>query len=83
MITPRYEFEERKIQLNYCELKKKLSLCTIHYALKANANDVVLNTLAKCGSSFECASDGELDALIKNGIDIDKIIYAQVIKTNE
>ena len=51
-----------------------------HYAVKCNMDTRVLATLAALGSSFDCASPTEVDAVISLGVSPDRIIYANPCK---
>lgn len=51
-----------------------------HYAVKCNDNDVVLATLIALGSSFDCASKGEIAKVLNLGVHPDKIIFANPTK---
>lgn len=51
------------------------------YAVKANSNLGVLNTLARLGSGFDIVSVGELERVIQAGGDASKIVFSGVGKT--
>lgn len=46
------------------------------YAVKANSNLAVLNTLAKLGSGFDIVSIGELERVLRAGGDPKKIVFS-------
>ena len=50
------------------------------YAVKCNNNPEVVKTLIKLGCSFDCASKGEIEAILNYGVDPSKIIYANPCK---
>lgn len=50
------------------------------YAVKANSNLAVLNTLAKLGSGFDIVSLGELERVLKAGGDPAKVVFSGVGK---
>lgn len=54
----------------------------VHYAVKANANDKVLNIIREAGLGADCVSGGEINAAIKAGFSTDKIVYAGVGKSD-
>lgn len=54
----------------------------VHYAVKANANHVILKTIAEAGLGADCVSGGEIEAAIKAGIPAEKIVYSGVGKTD-
>ncbi|MGF1712800.1 diaminopimelate decarboxylase [Vibrio kagoshimensis] len=51
------------------------------YAVKANSNLGVLNTLARLGSGFDIVSGGELERVIAAGGEASKIVFSGVGKT--
>lgn len=53
----------------------------ICYAIKANSNLGVLNTLAKLGSGFDIVSVGELERVVAAGADPSKVVFSGVGKT--
>ena len=55
----------------------------IHYALKANHQDKLLQILAKYNVGADCVSKGEIEKAIKNGIHPKDIVFAGVGKTDE
>ncbi|EJS2610703.1 diaminopimelate decarboxylase [Vibrio alginolyticus] len=52
------------------------------YAVKANSNLGVLNTLARLGSGFDIVSGGELERVIAAGGDPKKVVFSGVGKTS-
>jgi len=53
----------------------------ILYAMKANSNQSVLRTLAKCGAGADVVSGGELKRALAAGIPADRIVFSGVGKT--
>lgn len=53
------------------------------YALKANSNLAVIQTLARLGSGADVVSEGEIRRALKAGITPDKIVFSGVGKTKE
>ncbi len=53
------------------------------FAVKANSNISVLNTLAKLGSGFDVVSGGELERVIAAGGDPSKVFFSGVAKSRE
>ncbi|NRF27740.1 diaminopimelate decarboxylase [Vibrio coralliilyticus] len=51
------------------------------YAVKANSNLGVLNTLARLGSGFDIVSGGELERVIAAGGEASKVVFSGVGKT--
>jgi diaminopimelate decarboxylase len=54
----------------------------VHYAVKANANDRILQTIAQVGFGADCVSGGEVEASIKAGFPADKVVFAGVGKAD-
>ena len=55
----------------------------VHYAVKANANPRILQTIAQAGLGADCVSGGEVLAARAAGIPASRIVYAGVGKTDE
>lgn len=54
----------------------------ICYAVKANSNLAILNTLAKLGSGFDIVSGGELARVLEAGGDPGKVVFSGIGKTD-
>lgn len=50
-------------------------------AVKCNPDPQVIQLLAEMGTGFDCASKGEMEQILKAGVDPSRIIYAQPCKT--
>jgi ornithine decarboxylase len=69
------------VRNNYRVLSQGLGKdCYIHYAMKANPNRVLLNTLRSMGCRFDAASAGEIDRLLSLGVDPDHISFGNTVK---
>ena len=79
--TPLLVLSLDQIEKNYCFLKAHLPNVRLHYAMKANPDLRILERLSELGSSFDVASDGEIRTLAELGIDGQRMIYANPIKT--
>ncbi|MBP5391498.1 MAG: diaminopimelate decarboxylase [Bacteroidales bacterium] len=53
-----------------------------HYAVKANAEPKILQTICKAGLGADCVSGNEVKIAIKNGFAPSKIVYAGVGKSD-
>ncbi|XP_037509439.1 ornithine decarboxylase [Rhipicephalus sanguineus] len=51
------------------------------YAIKACRDPIVLNVLNSHGVSFDCSNKGEISAVLNMGVDPDRIVYANTIKS--
>tara|TARA_B100000686_G_C16805022_1_gene989308 strand:+ start:10217 stop:11392 length:1176 start_codon:yes stop_codon:yes gene_type:complete len=54
-----------------------------HYAIKANPDQRVINTLIQEGIGFEIASISELDLLISLGVNAQEIYYSNPVKSSD
>ena len=55
----------------------------VHYALKANTNERLLQEISKQGFGADCVSGNEIIKAIENGFDPKKIVFAGVGKTDK
>ncbi|KAH6572252.1 hypothetical protein BASA50_006235 [Batrachochytrium salamandrivorans] len=68
------------IERQHAQWKKLLPRVEPFYAIKCNPNERVLQTLAALNTGFDCASKGEIDMVLKQGVDASRIIYANPCK---
>lgn len=54
----------------------------VHYAIKANVNNTILNEIKNAGLGVDCVSGGEIEAALKAGFDANKIVFAGVGKSD-
>lgn len=54
----------------------------VHYALKANANPVILSHIQQAGLGADCVSGGEVQRAIELGFPAQQIVYAGVGKSD-
>ena len=82
--TPLYVYSRATLTRHYRAFDDALKAHDhlICYAVKANSNLAVLQTLAKLGSGFDIVSGGELNRALKAGADADKIIFSGVGKSS-
>ncbi len=83
--TPLYVYSKSTISGHYTRLDAALAKLDhlICFAVKANSNIAVLNTIAKLGGGFDIVSAGELFRVIKAGGDPAKCTFAGVGKTRD
>lgn len=55
----------------------------VHYAVKANANPLVLERVAAAGLGADCVSGGEVEAAVRAGIPASRVVFAGVGKTDK
>lgn len=70
-----------QVKANYECLRKYMPRVRIFYAIKANPHDEILKTMIDLGSSFDVASDGEIRTLNAMGVEGERLIYANPVKT--
>jgi diaminopimelate decarboxylase len=54
----------------------------VHYAIKANHNEVLLKHISKNGFGADCVSSGEIEYALNAGFSSDEIVFAGVGKTD-
>ena len=79
--TPLLVVSTDEVEKNYTFLQKHLPNVKLYYAVKANPEPNIVRTLARLGACFDVASDGEMAYLQDMGIDGERMIYANPIKT--
>lgn len=70
-----------QIEKNYELLKKHMPRVAVHYAIKANPHPEILRVMKEMGSCFDVASDGEIRTLYDMGVEGERLIYANPVKT--
>ncbi|WP_423149517.1 diaminopimelate decarboxylase [Rubrolithibacter danxiaensis] len=55
----------------------------VHYAMKANFNQKVLDTICKAGLGADCVSGNEVKKAIETGFVADKVVFAGVGKSDK
>ncbi len=65
---------------NYETFAKALPDTSVYYAVKANPAPEILNLLESLGSSFDCASVGEIEMVLATGAEASRISYGNTIK---
>jgi ornithine decarboxylase len=65
---------------NYRRFAQAMPDTRVYYAVKANPAPEILNALAELGSSFDCASPAEIEAVLATGATPDRISYGNTIK---
>jgi diaminopimelate decarboxylase len=81
--TPTYVYSKRAIERAYRSYSSALAgfphrIC---YAVKANSNLAVLETLARLGAGFDIVSGGELYRILRAGATADRVVFSGVGKT--
>ena len=79
--TPVMLMSRSEIQRNYDALKAALPRVGIHYAVKSNNEQVIIDEIHARGGNFDICSAKEYDAVIKTGIDPSSLIHSHPIKS--
>lgn len=80
--TPCYIYSKNALLQNYHIFNNIQHPHQICYAVKANSNIAILNSLAQLGSGFDIVSKGELARVLKAGGSAQKTIFSGVGKTH-
>jgi ornithine decarboxylase len=78
--TPLLVLSVEQIRKNYRYLKERMPRVHLHYAVKANPDEWIVQALRDLGSCFDVASDGEILQLTALGIDGSRMVFANPIK---
>lgn len=81
--TPFYLYSKAALINNYNRYRKNFPNAMICFAVKANPNLTILNTLGNLGSGSDCVSEGEIRRSLKAGINPNKIVFSGVGKTKQ
>jgi len=81
--TPLYLYSKSAIENTFLAYREALagSDALVCYAIKANSNLAVLQTLARLGAGFDIVSGGELERVLLAGGEAAKIVFSGVGKT--
>lgn len=81
--TPFYYYDMELLDDTLSAIKDAMDPGThMHYAVKANANPIVLQAIAAAGFSADCVSGGEITTAIREGFSPSSIAYSGVGKTD-
>lgn len=82
--TPLYVYSKNALEDVYRQYDQSLEIPhQVCYAVKANSNIAVLQTMARLGAGFDIVSRGELARVLKAGGDASKVVYSGVAKSVE
>jgi len=81
--SPLYVYSQTDIENNWREFDAAFGSHPhlVCYAVKANSNLAVLNTLAKIGAGFDIVSEGELERVLTAGGQANRCVFSGVAKT--
>lgn len=85
MNTPYYQYDIALLRKTLDTILKETAGYDykVHYAIKANSDEVIVKTVAENGFGADCVSIGEVRHAIKCGFAASDIAYAGVGKTDE
>ncbi|MBL8530782.1 MAG: diaminopimelate decarboxylase [Hyphomonadaceae bacterium] len=83
--TPAYVYSSATLERHYEVFKQAFAPrdILVAFAVKANANIAVINTLARKGAGADTVSQGEIERALKAGVPPQKIIFSGVGKTEQ
>jgi len=83
--TPFYFYDVELLEKTLSTVKKASEKYnfSVHYALKANSNNRILNLIQKKGFGADCVSGNEVLKAVENGFSPSKIAFAGVGKTDK
>ncbi len=81
--TPFYFYDTALLKLTIQKLKESAGDYHVHYAMKANTNDILLKIIKEAGLGSDCVSGNEIKKAVEIGFTNDKIVFAGVGKSDE
>lgn len=83
-MSPYYEYNTTVLNNTLTLIKTEADKTgfQVHYAVKANANPLILKTISSYGFGADCVSGNEITAAIAAGFPAEKIVYAGVGKSD-
>ena len=83
--TPFYYYDLALLQktLTACAAAAKVYNFHVHYAMKANFNQTVLEKIKATGFGADCVSGGEVNKAIELGFDKSQVVFAGVGKSDK
>lgn len=85
MRTPVYFYDTTLLKRTLADLKESLpsSAFRVHYAMKANANPLLLGYIKDAGLGIDAVSGPEIEAALASGFDAGGIVFAGVGKRDD
>ncbi|MFZ1682807.1 MAG: type III PLP-dependent enzyme [Candidatus Zixiibacteriota bacterium] len=80
--TPMMLMSRSEIARNYDSLKAALPRVGIHYAVKSNNEQVIIDEIWNRGGNFDVCSAKEIDSVLKTGVEPASLIHSHPIKSN-
>ncbi|MBD3331229.1 type III PLP-dependent enzyme [candidate division GN15 bacterium] len=79
--SPLLLLSRSQVGRNYEALKSAMPRVDIHYAVKPNNHSVILHEVYKRGGNFDVCSAGEINLVLKTGVDPGSLIHSHPIKS--
>jgi ornithine decarboxylase len=79
--TPFMFLSRSEIRRNYNALRTALPRPDIHYAVKSNNHQVILDEVRSSGGNFDICSAAEIDAALRTGVSPQSLIHTHPIKS--
>jgi len=78
--TPLMLLSRSEVGQNYEALRKALPRAAVHYAVKSNNHQAILDELHIRGGNFDVCSAAEIDSVLRTGADIRTLVHTHPIK---
>ncbi|HOP07466.1 MAG TPA: type III PLP-dependent enzyme [candidate division Zixibacteria bacterium] len=83
LATPSLIMDPKEIGRNYRALKAALPRVDIHYAIKPNNHQVLIDEIYRLGGNYDVCSMGEINQVLKTGINPATLIHSHPIKSRQ
>jgi len=81
--SPLLVLDRSKLIEEYEHFRRLLPRVRLYYAVKANPHPDVIRTFADLGGCFDVASEGEMRHVLAQGVEPDRLIFANTVKRPE
>ncbi len=79
--TPVLLLSRSQVGRNFRNLKTALPRVEIHYAIKPNNHEAIIHEVHRQGGNFDVCSAGEIDAVLKTGINPATLVHSHPVKS--
>jgi ornithine decarboxylase len=76
-----YVYDLGTLERSYQQWNQEFPNIQPYYAVKCNPDEGLIQELARHGSHFDCASPAEIDIVLRQGIEANRILYANPCKS--
>jgi ornithine decarboxylase len=81
--SPLLVLDRAKLVHEYEHFRRLLPRVRLYYAVKANPHPDVIRTFAELGCCFDVASEGEMRHVLAQGVEPERLIFANTVKRPE